>query len=230
MPTSSEVALYRLAQAKVADRVARDLSRYWSTLDLSRPDAARDSLLRYMPHLTTTYGEVAAVLAADWYDEVRAEAEIPGLYAATIADPFPARYVEDRTRFGVRHLWTDHPERTLEFLLGAANEYALQPGRDTIASSSLADPKGTGWHRETRGDACKFCRMLAGRGGVYREASASFAAHGHCNCVAVPSWDADAPEVAVSAYVASERTSRMTPEQRERHTARVRAYLSDMDD
>lgn len=186
--------------------------------------------MAFMPRLTTTYGEVSAVIAADWYDEVRASDSIAGRFAARPASPFPAEYVRDRTRFGVRHLWTERPEQTLSFLLGAANEYGLQPGRDTIASSSLADPKGSGWHRETRGDACKFCRMLAGRGGVYRESTASFAAHGHCNCVAVPSWDAAATEVPVSAYVASERTSRMSDEQRERHTARVRAYLSEMDD
>lgn len=209
----------------------RDLTAYWQTLDLGRPDMARDALLRYVPRLTTLYGEAAAVVAADWYDELRAAAAVGGQFTAVLADPFPARFVEERVRFGVRHLWTPTPEQTLEFLSGAASEYGLQPGRDTIANSVSSDPQGTGWHRETSATACKFCRMLAGRGGVYRsEAHATFAAHGNCNCVAVPSWDADAQEVPVSAYVASERTSRMSPEQRERHTARVRAYLSEMDD
>src|SRR5690606_5733677 len=67
-----------------------------------------------------------------------------------------------------------------------------------------------GWHRETRGSrsypsGCKFCQMLASRGDVYKKATARFAAHAGCNCVAVPSWDANAPEVPAGAYVASER-------------------------
>ena len=83
-----------------------------------------------------------------------------------------------------------------------------------------------GWHRETRPGACDFCRMLAGRGGVYKESTVRFAAHDDCGCVAVPSWDANAPEVDVMAYVASERTSRMSPAQRERHNQRVRDWIA----
>jgi hypothetical protein len=86
----------------------------------------------------------------------------------------------------------------------------------------------SGWHRETRPCACDFCRLLAGRGGVYKKATANFSAHGECQCVAVPSWDASAAEVEVEQYIASERTSKMSAAQRARHTARVRAFLADM--
>lgn len=34
--------------------------------------------------------------------------------------------------------------------------------------------------------ACKFCRMLAGRGAVYRLETAGFRAHGNCGCTAEP--------------------------------------------
>jgi hypothetical protein len=76
----------------------------------------------------------------------------------------------------------------LPFLAGAVHEYALQPGRDTVRRSSVADPASAGWARSTSGNACEFCEMLAGRGAVYSEDTADFEAHGHCNCVAVPVW------------------------------------------
>jgi hypothetical protein len=186
-------------------------------------------LLEFVPVLTSTYGDAAATVAADWYDDVRASEGVRGRFAATLADPFPAEAVEARVRFGASHLFTATPALMLPFLSGAVDEYVLQPGRDTIQRSAVADPAASGWHRQASAGACNFCRMLAGRGGVYRQETAAFAAHGNCGCVAVPSWDADAPEVPVEAYVASERTSRMSPEQKERHTARVREYLAAMD-
>src|SRR5690606_15993287 len=203
------------------------LAAFWDTLDLSNPVGARNALLEFMPALTDQYGEAAAILAADWYDALRESEGVPGVYVATLATTVPEEVVATRTRFGAGHLWTDNPGQTLAFLLGVAQEYVLQPGRDTITQSAMRDPAAAGWHRETRGSACAFCRLLAGRGDVYREATASFAAHADCNCVAAPSWDAGAREVPASAYVASERTSRMSPEQRERHRATIRDYLAE---
>ena len=229
MPSPSDVDLLRRAQAEVTRRVLRDLRAFWASLNLAKPEAARDALLAFLPVLTTTYGQAAATVAADWYDGLRAAERVPGRFRALPADPFPAEYVQARTRYGARHLFTDSPELMLPFLDGMVQEYALQPGRDTVVRSTLADPKASGWHRETRGDACKFCRMLAGRGGVYRRETASFAAHGDCNCVAAPSWDAGAEEVPVSAYVASVRTSGMSEATKAKHTARVRAYLAELD-
>ena len=226
MPSASDVALLREANIALSGRVLRDLRAFWASLDLGKPEACRDALVRFLPVLTTTYGQAAAVVAADWYDDIRAAEGVRGRFRATTADPFPTEYVEARVRYGARHLFTASPALMLPFLDGVAQEYAMQPGRDTIVHSTLDDPQAAGWHRETRGDACKFCRMLAGRGGVYRRETASFAAHGDCNCVAAPSWDADAEEVPASAYVASRKTSGMSEAVKARHTARVREYLA----
>src|SRR5665648_174927 len=132
MPSSSDVALLRQAQAALADRVERDLTRFWATLNLERPEASRDALLRYVPVLTTAYGDAAATVAADWYDEVRVAEDVPGRFAAMPADPFPVPYVEARVHYGAAHLFTDAPGLMLPFLSGAVQEYALQPGRGTI--------------------------------------------------------------------------------------------------
>lgn len=226
MATPADVALIRAANAGLVRLATRDLQAFWASLNLDRPEAARDALLRFMPELTARYGEAAAVVAADFYDDLReAEPVRPG-FRARMADPVPAEAVQQRTRFGAQHLFTDAPDQTLVFLASAATKYVLRPGWDTLTESAKADPAAVGWHRETRPGACDFCRMLAGRGGVYKESTVRFAAHDDCGCVAVPSWDASAPEVDVMAYVASERTSRMTPTQREAHNERVRDWMA----
>lgn len=228
MATRADVEALRLANEGAVRLATRDLDGFWRSLNLDRPERARDALLRFMPALVEQYGEAVAVVAADWYDDLRAAEGAPGRFQARMADPVAAERVEARVRFGAQHLFTESPSQTLVFLTSALTKYVLEPGRLTVSESTRADPAAVGWHRETRGDACDFCRLLAGRGGVYKEATARFAAHDDCHCVAVPSWDASAPEVPVSAYVASQRTSSMSPAQREAHNARVRAYMADL--
>lgn len=227
MVASRLIDQFRLAQAGISTRVKRDLAGFWSSLDLARPERARDALLEFVPVLVQTYGESAAVVAADWYDDMRLTERVPGRFRAVMATPMAAPYVQQRVRFAAQHLFTDTPGQMLAFLDGAADKYVLQAGRDTIRQSSIRDPRAAGWHRETRPSStfaagCGFCRVLAGRGGVYKWDAAPFAAHDDCHCVAVPSWDVDAPEVPADAYVASTRTAGMTQEERDRHFSQIR--------
>jgi hypothetical protein len=187
MASQPDVALLRRQQAGISSLVLRDLNGFWSTLDLSKPEKARDMLLVYGPAMVETYGEASASVAADWYDAERARAKIRGRFRASAAAPVDAEIVTARTRFGVGHLFSDNPDQTLAFLSGALEKYALQPARDTVAASSVRDPAARGWQRITNG-GCDFCDMLAGRGAVYSEATVSFEAHGHCRCAAAPAW------------------------------------------
>lgn len=210
MASAAEVARNRAANAGIVALATRDLNAFWASLDLSKPEAARDALLRFTPVLVDQYGEVAATVAADFYDDLRAVEPVRPGFRARMADPVPAVAVVAQTRFGAQHLFTDAPDQTLAFLSTALSKYVLAPGRATIVNNSLRDPAASGWHRETRSSktytsGCRFCRMLAGRGEVFKKATATFAAHGDCHCVALPSWDANAPEASVDQYVASER-------------------------
>lgn len=206
MPTPITSPLWlRQAHAGVWEYASSDVESLFRSLDLGNPKRSRDVLLREVPQLTSVYGEQSSVLAADWYDELRYLERVPGRYRATMADSVPEAFVKKRIRYGAGHLFTDTPGAMLPFLLDAMQEYVLQPGRDTIQRSSIRDPQASGWARVTSAGACDFCQLLAGRGGVYRRGTASFAAHGNCNCGAVPSWDPNAKEVPASAYMASER-------------------------
>lgn len=231
MVSLAEIERFRRANLGILGMVERDLNAFWSTLDLSRPVVARDALLEFVPVLTDTYGESAAVMAADWYDELRSTQPVSRQFRATMAPPFPAEHVQRRVQYGATHLFTGTPEAILPFLSTALSEYVLQPGRDTVQQSAMADPDAAGWHRETRPtesypSGCGFCRLLEGRGGVYKRSTATFEAHGGCNCVAVPSWDPNAEEVPAVAYTASRRTLGMSPEEKSRHNAQLRDYIN----
>jgi hypothetical protein len=77
---------------------------------------------------------------------------------------------------------------------GAAARLVLNGGRQTIYDTGRDDPATTGWYRETSGDPCAFCALLASRGGVYySEDTAGFEAHDHCSCIPVPMYDGDSP-------------------------------------
>lgn len=219
----------RLRQAQIAVRalVVRDLEAFWTSLDLSRPERSRDALVAFTRVLVSSYGEQAAGVAADWYDEVRAAERVSGRFRARMVVPDEGDAVEGTVRRAAGALFTDDPGAALASITAVAPKYALTGARQTIITSTDRDPRASGWQRVTRGSACRFCRMLAGRGDVYKRASVHFASHDDCNCAAVPSFDPDAPEVDVDNYRASQRTTAMTDEERDRHNFAVRRALDE---
>lgn len=192
-------------QATIWQDASADIESFFGSLDLASPVQARNAVLAEAPVITTVYGEQTAVTAADWYDELRYTERAPGRFRAIMADPVPSEFVRRRMRYGAGHLFSSTPDLFLPFMLDALQEYVLQPGRDTIQQSAIEDPNARGWQRITSSGACDFCVMLAGRGGVYMRKTATFAAHGNCNCSAAPTWAPDAKEVPASAYTASKK-------------------------
>ncbi len=230
MVSPADAERLRLAQAGIRRLVTRDLDVFFASLNLERPERARDALLAFMPVLVSQYGESAAAVAADWYDGVRASEGVLGRYRATMAASPYLSAVDGTTRRAVGALFTDAPNETLVALRSAAPKYVLAASRQTITTSADRDPRASGWQRIGSGGSCSFCRMLIDRGAVYRERSVLFAAHKSCDCAAVPSWDPDAPEVDVAVYKASRRTTRMTPEQKAEHNASIRNYIQRYED
>lgn len=208
MVSSADAQRLRQAQIAVRRLAERDLTAFFGSLNLARPEAARDALLEYVPFLVQQYGESAAAVAADWYDEVRAAESVPGRFRA-LAQPSPYQSaVEDTVRRAAGSLFTDSPAATLTALTATSGKYVIAASRQTIAYSSDRDPRARGWRRVTRPGSCGFCRMLAGReGAVYTRQSVHFASHDDCNCASVPSWDPNAPEVDVPQYEGSLRTT-----------------------
>lgn len=82
----------------------------------------------------------------------------------------------------------------------AASRHVLDGGRETILAAAKASARSGAdpalevrWRRIAGPNACEFCRMLAGRGAVYRADTATFLSHDGCSCVAEPVFGAVGP-------------------------------------
>lgn len=212
MVSAADAQRLRAAQAGIRTLVDRDLDRMWERIwsqipaGPTQPYRVRDAFLQQIPTLVDRYGEVAAAAAADWYEAQRELAGVSGAFTADLAGSvYDLDAIDGTVRRSAGALWTPDPMGMLASLKPVLGKYVLSAGRETIIRATGRDPHASGWQRVTRAGACEFCQLLAGRGGVYKRDTVHFAAHGKCNCAAVPSWDKDAPEVDVEAYEASRR-------------------------
>jgi hypothetical protein len=217
MPTPNEA---RQAFAIVTNRAVAAATKLVTT-------ATTDDLLEAIPQMVAYFSDGTAALAADHYDDLREEANVPGRYTA---EPV-VNLRDEKIRRGV--LWAVEPLYLAEPVVGLATERLAQvvsletarPFRDTIITNQADDPQAVGWQRHSRSSGCRFCRMLAGRGAVYRQATARFASHPHCSCTAAPVFSGTAgPEASTLQYIASQRR------RSEADKARLRAYLAALPD
>lgn len=184
------------------------------------PESQRLELLDTVPGLIDYYSDGSAALAADFYEETRERAGVRGGYQVeTVVDDRVVK-IRRSIAWAAAPLFDpsvgDAPARLAEIV-----QYeTARPFRDTVTVNRRNDPASVGWRRVTSG-GCRFCRMLADRGAVYRQDTARFASHPHCHCVAEPVFDGNDTGESASAiqYVASRRNR--TPEQQ----ARLRDYL-----
>jgi hypothetical protein len=165
-----------------------------ATLDLSNAKASTSAIVEAFPEIAWSRGEVAAVVAADFYDEARSLANPTSTYTATLADLPPLEQLEASVRWGVKPLWTVEDSGDIATRLGGSlARFTQQPARDTIINNAAKDSHRTGFARKPLGASpCSFCLMLASRGAVYHsEALAGQGNHWHddCHCKVIPVAD-----------------------------------------
>lgn len=221
MATSAE-AVRRGLQLVIGAAVA-------DATNLLRVEPSQAAVLATVPTLTSYYVSGSSALALDWYEDLREEVDPVRAFT-------PAQPAWQPERFGNALAWATNPltldepapaeaARRLSVVVDAE----VQAGfTDAITDNTRRDPAAVGWKRIARSGACPFCRMLADRGAVYREATANFSAHtggpkggGPCHCTAAPVFEGGdvGPEASVEQYRASRR--RTTEKDRER----LRDYL-----
>lgn len=184
------------------------------------------TLLDALPLIVPTYYDAAGLLAADWYDELRDESRPSTTFAPTvIGDPATDWIEREVAKYRVdidADLETEMARLVAETERLAEKEIA-RGFRDSVLGNTRSDREAIGWSRVARAGACKFCRMLADKGAVYRsESTATFGAHTDCHCAARPEFrnGEHGPEANAMQYLASQK--RRTPADRER----LRAYLN----
>ena len=193
----------------------RELAKLWPRVNWSSP-AAPQAVSTIYEAIVTRYGEIAATVGAEFYDEVRAEQQPRTQYRATVADPVDEERVNGIVESAFRgytvaadqadgsHVTTSElpvEDRVQQRLEQSLSRLVLQPGRGTIAENVRKDPAQPVWVRVPTGETtCEFCIMLASRefgthfSGYRSERVALFDDNGdkyhkNCDCVAVPIFD-----------------------------------------
>lgn len=197
------------------DRLARtDLMVVWREVETAVQ--AERALRDVLPGLIDAYGAAAATIAAEWYEDQRDKAGAKGRFTAIPAD-IPDAGAHALIGWALTEATDLAGFRGL--IEGGTQRRMADFGRRTVMDSSYADPQADGWQRVSRGGCSTgFCDMLAGRGAVYSEATADFAAHDNCHCVAVPAFSGEPRPV--RPYTPSTRQAT------DADRARVRAWIA----
>lgn len=185
---------YQSDQQTIAQRVALAIHNLW--MSIINPAAFQDSWETMNPianGVISTHFDMAAASAAQYYSMSRVIADYPHIHVPGIRpdEDYINRVVNAMGRGQYFHFVKEEDPAQAsgmarDALRGAATRMTLMGGRNTIVQAAGIDPVATGWERIIEPGACSFCAMLAGRGGVYTEATADFRAHDHCHCVARP--------------------------------------------
>lgn len=196
MTSRSDVNRLTAAQRELVRMAQNELAGFFSAADLSSPERVRDALLEIVPLLTREYGELAATVAAEWFETVH-----PGAFLAqTAADTFPSAGVTESVRYHAGALFTDDPYAALSGISGALQRFVLYSGRETVARNVKLDPSKPRFGRVPTGSkTCAWCSMLASRGFVYMsKKTAGMVAsdyHDDCDCQIVPEWDSGSSNI-----------------------------------
>lgn len=196
MTSRSDLDRLTAAQRELVRMAQNELTGFFATVDLTRPENVRDALIEIVPLLTREYGELVATVAAEWFEEVH-----PGAFLAqTASSTFPTAGIAENVRYHAGALWTDDPYAALGGISGALQRFILYSGRTTIARNVQLDPSKPRFARVPTGaKTCAWCGLLASRGFVYltRETAGIVASdyHDDCDCAITPIYDSESAHI-----------------------------------
>lgn len=202
MATLEQVDAFRINTAALVTLAQKDLADFWRTLDTTDARFTQIMLAEFYPDLVQTYGSTAALLAADYYDELRDLPPTVKRFNAVMDEPVNVDQALSVARWGLGPLFSASPDplSALTLISDATQRLVLQPARNTVVNSTFRDPVRTGFARVPSGaTTCAFCLMTASRGAVYSSKQAAGYGmnkfHTKCDCAVVPMRsEADVPE------------------------------------
>lgn len=189
MATLAEVEEHRAALEDVLTVATAQMLAEWPALPLDDPLALSGPLADLLAEVIDEFATISAALAADFYDDLRLEADLPDAYTPTLADLPPFPQVEASARWASTGAWVDEA-KALSDSSAFMQRMVANADRDTIDLNVARDPAAPRYARHASANACAFCALNATRGPVFRsEAGAASKYHDHCRCIAVPVWD-----------------------------------------
>lgn len=213
MATPTEL---RNALVRLTGNAEADLAALWAQLDAG---SVKDGLFSVLPALVEDYGDAAATLTAEWYEQYRAQLNVAGAYSASLATVDLG--AEALAGWGTDLARIDW-DTALTRIAGGLTKRVMTASRETVMANTESDPEARGWQRSARADGCGFCQMAAGRGTVFRSrTTATFSSHDNCRCTALPAFGGR--PVPVRPYTPTSRN--ITDADRARARAWIKANL-----
>lgn len=194
---ASNVVAFRQEQRDIVALAYDELLRFWATLDLTAdPVDIVVAMEPFLLDLIDAYGDIGAVAAADFYDDLRDQSPATINYRATVAGATPPGQVSASTRWALAPLFHEAAEgidlgaQALSRVGKLTDRLVKARGRQTIEENVRLDPAQARYARVPTGPStCAFCLMVASRGAVYAsEQTAGGNYHDHCDCVPTPVW------------------------------------------
>ena len=199
MISAAEFAAYNREVARIGDRAAADVESSVLAWCRSHEDATvaekREAAKLIMEGFVQGYDDVAAELAAQWYDH-RAEQGGARLDQAVTMTTYRPDSVDAVARYQARKLAKGGDAAFAKACGEFARDDAFRSLNETISANVGRDKdKGVRFARVPTGfETCTFCLMLASRGAVYhtRKSAGEFKHfHRRCDCKIVPGFGDD---------------------------------------
>lgn len=225
-------ALHRREQLLLRRATIAQMRKLWPALDWANLDKTYPKFALEVAKLVAVNRDVSSSLAAQYLRAFRIASGLSGdvtivnplLNAEQLFTALKVTSVVAAKTSAANGIPADVAMRNaLAEASGAMARMVLNGGRETVLDTVQYDDAATGWRRVLGAGGCEFCRMLAGRGTVYKsESTADFGAHDHCGCTVEPSFGGYSKQVRT--YTASEKFK--TQESRDANNQRIREYLA----
>lgn len=153
MPISAAERRYVLDQI---NRLAQnDLNNLWRAAELLSDNDFFDYILAGFPELASNYHQVAAQVAANWFEE----SDPASAFVARVAAPLALERLTSTAEWALGGDGT----QALSRMNGSLQRATFDGARDTVFDN--VEATGSRWIRVARPTACAFCRLLATRTG-----------------------------------------------------------------
>ncbi|GGV45657.1 hypothetical protein [Streptomyces spectabilis] len=185
--SSASVTRWRQAQFGLTTLLLRDLRGLRRLINPARLQATVPAWIEAVAALVARYSEVAATLAADFYDGEREAAGMPGPFTVPLADGPPDEQTSNSLRWATKDLWPraegeatvaqlEPLDRRLEAAMskadGAVERLVLNAGRETVQDAVRQDRGAVAYARAAALSCCSFCALMSSRGAIYKDRGA----------------------------------------------------------
>lgn len=192
---------FRAEQLRTRAEFLRELATLWPLLDPQRLDLTAPAWMRLVLLLIERYREQSAEQGFTFYDLMRALStdQVVPIARPTIrwaaANEAAATSLRVLGPIGIMHRtglgWpVEKAARTaMVEVAQSASRHVLEGARQAVDTAVRSDDQAIGFARYASGSACAFCKMLAGRGAVYKSRASAGGAHRYhdnCSCMQVP--------------------------------------------